>query len=135
MKKLKYAVTNHLDCLEKETINYSKYEVSFRRWLVSEVDRGHLTVKEICAKFGFSYDNFRGIFREWQKRYSEKIYVSLRDMTPEEQTQIEELQKRIEELEQQLEDSQIKNVLTEAMIDIAEEEFKIEIRKKPGAKQ
>jgi len=34
-----------------------------------------------------------------------------------------------------LESAQIKNVLTESMIDIAEDLFKIDIRKKSGPKQ
>ena len=49
--------------------------------------------------------------------------------------QIHELNERIKELEDLLERSQIKNVLTEVMIDIAEDQFKIDIRKKHGPKQ
>jgi transposase len=44
-------------------------------------------------------------------------------------------QQRIKELEKQLEDAQVKNIALETLVDVAEKEFKIPIRKKPGAKQ
>ena len=39
------------------------------------------------------------------------------------------------ELQKQLEDAQMKNIALETMIDIAEEQLKITIRKKSGPKQ
>lgn len=135
MHKQKYAISSKLSDLELKSINLSNYEVSFRRWLVGEVDRGHYTIKELSEKFDFNYHNFKVIFRNWQKRYSQKIYLSLLDMTPEELTQVKKLQERIEELEKQLDEAQLKNDLSNNIIDIAESTFKIEIRKKSGFKQ
>ncbi len=135
MHKQKYAISSKLSELELKSINLSNYEVSFRRWLVGEVDRGHYTIKELSEKFDFKYHNFKVIFRNWQKRYSQKIYLSLLDMTPEELTQVKKLQERIEELEKQLDEAQLKNDLSNNIIDIAESTFKIEIRKKSGSKQ
>ena len=45
------------------------------------------------------------------------------------------LLKRIEELEEALEYEKLRSLAYSTMIDIAEEDFKIEIRKKDGAKQ
>jgi hypothetical protein len=45
------------------------------------------------------------------------------------------LEKRIRELEKQLERAQMKNVALDTMIDIAENDYKLEIRKKSGPKQ
>jgi cell division septum initiation protein DivIVA len=45
------------------------------------------------------------------------------------------LEKRIKELEKQLEHAQMKNVALNTMIDIAEQEYKLEVRKKSGPKQ
>jgi len=56
-------------------------------------------------------------------------------MTPEELIQVKKLQERIEELEKQLDEAQLKNDLSNNIIDIAESTFKIEIRKKSGFKQ
>ena len=40
-----------------------------------------------------------------------------------------------EGLEQQLEDARMRNIALDTLIDVAEEKLKINIRKKPGAKQ
>lgn len=135
MKKLKYAMSNHMEGFEVEKTDYSKYETSFRRWLVSEVELGHMSISEASQRFNFDKNNFQGIFKDWRLKYSSKIHVALQAMTPEELTDFKKLQQRIQELEKQLEAAQIKNVLTETMIDIAENEFKIEIKKKSGPKQ
>jgi transposase-like protein len=135
MEKLKYAVSNHMEGFEIEKTDYSRYETSFRRWLVSEVELGHMSVSEAAERFNFDKFNFSGTFKGWRLKYSSKIHIALQAMTPEELTELKKLQQRIKELEEQLEAAQIKNVLTEVMIDIAEEQFKIDIRKKPGPKQ
>jgi transposase-like protein len=135
MEKLKYAVSNHMEGFEIEKTDYSRYETSFRRWLVSEVELGHMSVSEAAERFNFNKANFSSVFNVWRLRYSSKIHLALQAMTAEELTELKKLQQRIKELEEQLEASQIKNVLTEVMIDIAEEQFKIDIRKKPGPKQ
>ena len=50
-------------------------------------------------------------------------------------TKEEELQVRIKELEKALEYEKLRSLAYSTMIDIAEKEFNIPIRKKPGAKQ
>ena len=135
MKKLKYCLSDNMKGFEVEKTDWSKYDTSFRRWLVSEVELGHMTITEASMRFNFDKTSFRWIFRDWKLKYSSGIHVSLQSMTAEELVKLEALQERIKELEKQLESAQIKNVLTETMIDIAEEELKIEIRKKSGPKQ
>ena len=56
-------------------------------------------------------------------------------MTEKERQKLEILQKQVKALEKQLEDAQMKNVALETLIDVAEEELKIQIRKKAGPKQ
>ena len=46
-----------------------------------------------------------------------------------------ELERRIRELEQQLEDEKLRTLLLDTMIDIAEDQLNVSIRKKSGAKQ
>ena len=50
------------------------------------------------------------------------------------QPSVEELQRKIKQLEQQLLDSQLKEEAYRRMIDIAEKELKVSIRKKPNTK-
>jgi hypothetical protein len=56
-------------------------------------------------------------------------------MTEKERHKQEILLKRVKQLEKQLEDAQMKNNALEALIDVAEEQLKIPIRKKAGARQ
>jgi hypothetical protein len=56
-------------------------------------------------------------------------------MTDKERAKVADLQKWLKELEKQLEHSQMKNIALETLIDVAEEQLKITIRKKAGAKQ
>ena len=56
-------------------------------------------------------------------------------MTGKEKQKLDAAQKRMKELEKQLEDAQMKNIALETMIDIAEEQLRISIRKKSGPKR
>ena len=54
---------------------------------------------------------------------------------PEEKQEKGALERRVKELEKALEQAKFKNIAIETMIDIAEEQLKISIRKKSGPKQ
>ena len=56
-------------------------------------------------------------------------------MTPEEKLEKASLEKRIKALEKALDMAKLKNIAIETMIDVAEEQFNISIRKKAGPKQ
>jgi transposase-like protein len=62
------------------------------------------------------------------------LSLSIMPGNPTPQSSVEELQKRIKQLEQQLLDSQLKEEAYRRMIDIAEKELKVSIRKKPNTK-
>ena len=96
---------------------------------------GRMTIAEAGERFKFDMANFHKIFPGWQVRYSSKIHVALQAMTAEEMVEFKKLQERIKQLEAELEKAQIKDVLTEVMIDLAEAQFKVDIRKKFGPKQ
>ena len=107
-----------------------KYEPGFRRWLGREIAEGRMGVNEAARKFNIPF----GIASLIKKHYAPKV-VFLKDMTEAEKHQLEELQKRLKLLEKQLEDARVKNIALETLVDVAEKEFNIPIRKKPGAKQ
>lgn len=127
-------LSNHMEGFEEPIVDYKKYETSFRRWLVSEIELGYMTVAQARDRFSLP-KHFHVLYKVWQQKYSSKIHVSLSLMTAEEQIEHEKLQRRIKELENLLDRSQKKNVLLESILDIAEKEFKLELRKKAGPKQ
>ncbi|HKK09937.1 MAG TPA: hypothetical protein VJ939_03830 [Bacteroidales bacterium] len=136
MKKGKEAMlTDHMEGFQEKKINYNDYEVSFRRWLVSEIDSERMSMQEARDRFSLPKWDYKMLIRRWQNRYSDAIHLSLRAMSAKERTDIKALEKRIRELEKQLERAQMKNVALDTMIDIAENDYKLGIRKKSGPKQ
>lgn len=79
--------------------------------------------------------DYKRIIRNWQSKYSEKFNLSLQAMSTKEQTDIKKLEKRITELEKKLEEAKMKNVALNTLIDIVEQDYKLEIRKKSGPRQ
>ena len=134
MEKLNSKLTKDMNAFVEEKVDYSRYEISFRRWLVSEIDSERMSLKEAIHRFKLP-KRFDSTFKEWQKKYSEKFHLSLLTMTSEELATQKKLEARIKELEQQLKDAQITNVGLNVIIDIAEKDLKIPIRKKLNTKQ
>lgn len=136
MRKEREAIlTNYMDGFQKEEINYNDYEVSFRRWLVSQVDSGNMSMHEVRDRFQLKQVNIKRTLRRWQELYSEELHLSLNAMSSKDRADNGKLSKRIEELEKQLELAKMKNVALNTMIDIAEQDYKLSIRKKSGPKQ
>ena len=111
------------------------YEIAFRRWLVRELDAGRLTVGHAIERFNFNPANADALIRSWRKKYTSEIAITLPVMTEKERQKLEALQKQLKKMEKQLEDSQMKNIALETMIDVAEDQLKVSIRKKSGPKQ
>ena len=128
-------LTDQMDGFAIKKINFNDYEISFRRWLVSQIDSKTMSIEEARDRFHLSGREYRRIIRKWQESYSEDFNLSLSFMSTKERADNKELDKRIKELEKQLEKAQMKNVALNTLIDVAENQFKIPIRKKPGAKQ
>jgi len=134
MEKLTPNLSDNMEGFKQEKVDYSKYEISFRRWLVQEIESGRMSWKDARSKFQLPY-HFDAIYKNWQKKYSEEIILSLPLMKAKERIENKKLEAHIKELEKALEYAQMKNVALNTMIDIAEKEYKLEIRKKSGLKQ
>lgn len=134
MEKQSINLTDRMVGFEQAKNDYSKYETSFRRWLVQEIESGRMSWQEARTRFNLPH-RFDQNYKEWQKKYGEEIVVSLPLMSAKERTDNKELEKRIKQLEKELELAQMKSVALNTMIDIAEKDYKLEIRKKFGPKQ
>lgn len=128
-------LTNEMSGFKRESINYKSYEISFRRWLISEIDSERMSMTEARDRFKLSPIEYKKIIRRWQERYSDELHVSLQTMSSKERSDNTKLDQRIKELEKKLELAQLKNVALDTMIDIAEKDYKLSIRKKSGPKQ
>lgn len=124
---------------------------SEREAMIKEYLSGHFTKQELWKKYT-GQDKEHGQLIDWmralryisgesyyEKRRNRKLLSSpiesVKKMDAENSDKnLIELQKRIKELEKQLETSQLKAEGYELMVDIAEKEFKIPIRKKSDTK-
>ena len=128
-------LTLHMEGFQTQKINYQEYETSFRRWLISEIDSDRMSIEEARDRFHLCPIEYKRIIKRWQERYSDELHLSLRAMSSKERSDNQKLEKRIKELEAQLELAQMKNVALNTVIDIAEQDYKLDIRKKCGPKQ
>lgn len=94
--------------------------------VVAEYLKGGISLRKLARKYGV---NHRQIHR-WVKEFGEGGSPVGKDVryTGEQVAEIKRLRK-------ELEDARLKNELLVAMIDIAEEQMGIDIRKKRGAKR
>ena len=128
-------LSNEMSGFKRESINYTRYEISFRRWLISEIDANRMSIQEARDRFKLSPSEYKKIIKRWQERYSDELHISLQAMSSKERSENNKLDQRIKALEKQLELAQLKNVALNTMIDIAEKDYKLSIRKKSGPKQ
>lgn len=133
MEKLSPYLSDNMEGFIQESVDFSQYETSYRRWLVAEIDSGRMSIREARDRFKLPV-HFSTIYKAWQLKYSDEIHLSLTIMSAQERADIKALEKRIKDLEKQLELAQMKNVGLNTMIDIAEDIYKLEIRKKSGPK-
>ena len=128
--------------MEEKNSNYTKrtqkdYSLSFKLQVVQEIEQGHLTRSQALDKYGIQA---RSTIRNWLKKYGNFDYEytvgQIMSKTPEQR--ILELEQQVRLLEKQkaraehlAERADKKALLFDMMIDFAEEEFNIPIRKKP----
>jgi translation initiation factor 2B subunit (eIF-2B alpha/beta/delta family) len=106
-----------------------------KRWLVRELETGRMTIGEAKERLMEFYKDPSSLLHTWRKKYASDIVLTLPIMTEKEKQKVEALREQLKKAEKQLEDAQMKNIALETMIDIAEEQLKISIRKKSGPKQ
>lgn len=114
----------------------SHYSRVFKLQVVEEVLKGEITKEQARRKYGLRSKS--GVLN-WMRKFgvsnAKQIPVCFEHMKQEEASDRSALEKRVKQLERALEDAQLKAEGYSRMIDIAERELKISIRKKSSAKQ
>lgn len=134
MEKQTLNLTDNMEGFKQESVDLKQYETSFRRWLVQEIESKRMSWQEARSRFQLPF-RFDITYKEWQKKYSQEIILSLPLMNTKDIIDIKKLEARNKELEKQLELAQMRLTAVNTMIDIAEKEYKLEIRKKSGPKR
>ena len=124
----------------EETFNYAKrtqkdYSMSFKLQIVQEIEQGHLTATEATKKYGIQcrktviewlrkYGNF-----DWENQIPSNMAKSPEQRILELEAKVRLLEKQKAQLERQNHIADSKAIIFDMMIDIAEKEYKIDVRK------
>jgi transposase len=109
-----------------------RYTEAFKLHVVREIESGRLSHSEASRRYGIlGHSTIVKWIRKYPPRGREK---GLMRMAEKEIEQLR-LENEIKELKQELEDARFKNVVLETLVDVAERELEIPIRKKYGAKR
>lgn len=114
----------------------TRYSKAFKLQVVEEILRGELTKEQARRKYGLRGKS--GVLN-WMRKFgvsdTKQIPICFELMKQEETTDKSALEKKVKQLERALEDARLKAEGYSRMIDIAERELKITIRKKSSTKQ
>ena len=112
------------------------YTEAFKKHVVREVEEGKITQVEASRRYGILGHS---TILKWCRKYgrlkftrssgTKGIVMEKRDI------ELLRLRNEVHELKQELESARIKNVVLETLVDVAERELQIPIRKKYGAKR
>jgi transposase len=120
--------------------NYTKrsqrdYSMSFKLQLVQEIERGRLSVNSACKQYGIqSYSTVLTWLRkhgnfDWENQTPAHMPKTPEQKILELEAKVKLLEKQKAFLEQQATQSDKKAIIFDMMIDLAEKEYKIDIRK------
>jgi transposase len=114
----------------------SPFTDSFKRMVVEEILSGSIFIAEAAKKYGIPSRSTVSQWMKWYQKNNDNIVVSISSPVAEqEQDNKNEHPISIKELQKALEQAKLKIIGLETLIDVAEEQLNIEIRKKPGTKQ
>ena len=100
--------------------------------IIAEYLAGGTSFRKLTEKYGIKHQTIHKWVQAYQGRRREKIKVNHLNGRP---TKTQPHSSEFEELQKKLHKAELNNKLLNAMIDIAEEQLNIPIRKKSGAKQ
>lgn len=110
-----------------------QYDITFMRMVAAAYENGDESLNQVAARFEVS----RQQVKTWRLKFSSELGINSQKVTPmteQEQKEFEALKKQNEELAKKLEYANLQVFGLQTMIDVAEEQLKIDIRKKSGSK-
>ncbi|MEM8528367.1 MAG: hypothetical protein AAGG68_27240 [Bacteroidota bacterium] len=128
---------------KKRVKSRNRYSNSLKRKIAKSYLSGEASYGVLAEEHGLRDKSVVKEFVKWYRRklseepnFEDQQQESvLMKESKEENLSASDLQARVNELEQQLKRSELKTELLETMIDIAEAQFNVEIRKKSGTNQ
>jgi transposase len=111
----------------------NRYSVAFKMRIVEEVENGLITTYEARKLYGIAGKSTIG---DWVERYgmNKRLERTVYVMTHDEELELIRLRKENRRLQRALDDSQLKSIALESLIEVAEEKYHIDLKKKYGTK-
>lgn len=110
------------------------YDTSFKFAAIEEYFSSDLSLSDFCKKKSLD----RTTFRFWLLTFAPEGYLSSQEMSKQkernESEEIRELKRQLCQKELELKKEKMRADFYETMVDVAEEQFNISIRKKAGTK-
>jgi transposase len=117
----------------QENIKRRSYTNLQKRTIVTAIEQGRMSYKE--AQIAYNIKSEKTI-RDWIFQYkSEKVEICIDKLPPMAKKTTSAISPKTAALEKALEEAELKIKALNTLIDVAEEQLKIDIRKKSGAKQ
>lgn len=111
---------------------------AFRRTVVRAVETGKMSIKEACLAYNVKTPITIETWIKDCKRENDELTASNTDLLKKQEVKKEAdptTLAEVKNLQKQLAEAQLKIAALNTLIDVAEEQLKINIRKKPGARQ
>lgn len=111
-----------------------RYSEPFKLNIVSEIEAGHLSIESARRKYDIKGGE---TIQKWLRKYGKNHLLPkvVCVKTPEERDQVKKLKDRIRELETALADAHIETLAYKSLVEVAEEEYKLDLKKNFGKKQ
>lgn len=119
-------------------IHKGEFSKAIKRSVVRAVTEGRMSIKEARAAYSIKGDaTIKRWIEQANRENADLVGINTPVVKTKKQTDSSsnDLQAANEALKKQLEEAQLKIFALNTLIDVAEEQLKINIRKKPGAKQ
>jgi transposase-like protein len=123
-----YGSTNYHQNIKRKTFSNLQ-----KRTIVTAIEQGRFTIKEAKTAYNIKTEK---LLRSWLVQYkSEKVEICIENTSPmaKDKSSSKDLEK--EALQKALQEAELKIKALNTLIDVAEDQLKIDIRKKSGAKQ
>jgi transposase-like protein len=111
-----------------------RYSEAFKLHVISEIEVGTYTISSARRHYGISGCD---TIQKWLLKYGKNHLLGkvVRVERPEERDQVKQLKERIRQLESALADAHIENLAYKSLIEVAEKEYKLDLKKNFGYKQ
>jgi transposase-like protein len=107
------------------------YTLAFKLQVIAEVEQGELTYKQVQKKYGIQG---KSTVLVWLRKYGTLDWkIPIQMETPDKR--IKKLEAQLFKLESELKEEKLKRKFLDVMIDVAEDQFGYQIRKKSSPKQ